>query len=62
MDSLQEIVEDRKVKLHQKESKLFNKNFEPIIKDTINNRTFKLEKSVPSPNQTKGSQSPNFEQ
>lgn len=46
MTSLQEIVDNRKNKLHQRGSKHFNKNYDQIIKDTLSKPTFKLEKSI----------------
>ena len=32
------------------ESKLFNENYENIIKNTIQNRSLKVENSIPNPN------------
>jgi hypothetical protein len=49
MDSLQEIVKERKNIMHQKESKLFNHNYDQIIKHTMQNRVLNVEKSVPAP-------------
>ena len=49
MESLQEIVKSRKVKYHQKEAKLYNENYDNIIKNTIKNRILKVEKSIPNP-------------
>jgi hypothetical protein len=45
LDSLQEIVNSRK---HQRQSKKYNQNYDQIIKDTANNRTLKIEKSIPA--------------
>jgi len=42
-------VKSRKVKYHQKESKLYNENYDNIIKNTIKNRILKVEKSIPNP-------------
>jgi hypothetical protein len=46
MESLQEIVKERKQKNHQKEAKLFNENYENIIKNTMENRRLKVENSI----------------
>ena len=43
MESLQDIVKERKQKMHQKEAKLFNSNYEQILKNTMKNRTVKVE-------------------
>ena len=52
MDSLQEIVDGRKTRYHQRESKLFNEKYEQIIQDAKLNRTLKIETSIPHPQGT----------
>ena len=49
MESLEEIVKDRKTRLHQRESKLFNSNYDQIIKHTMQNRVLNVEQSVTPP-------------
>lgn len=49
MESLQDIVKERKYKMHQKEAKLFNQNYEGIVKNTMENRTLKVENSIIPP-------------
>ena len=49
MESLEEIVKERKEKMHQKECKLFNSNYDNIIKNTLNNRNMKVENSIIGP-------------
>lgn len=46
MESLQEIVKERKQKMHQKEAKLFNSNYDQILKNTMQNRSVKVEQSI----------------
>lgn len=57
MDSLQEIVDSRKTRFHQRESKLFNEKYEQIIQDTKLHRTMKIETSIPQSTE-RGDQSP----
>lgn len=51
MESLQDIVKSRKVHNHQKEAKLFNANYDNIIKNAMSNRILKVEKSIPDPDE-----------
>lgn len=49
MDSLQELVKERKHKMHQRESWQFNEKYDAIIKNTIQNRRVNIEKAIPPP-------------
>ena len=60
MDSLQELVKERKFKMHQKESWQFNDKYDAIIKNTLQNRTVNIEKSIPTPHQESQDQLHNF--
>jgi len=46
MESLQEIVKERKTKFHHKEARDFNLNYHQIIKNTLQNKTLKVENSL----------------
>lgn len=61
MESLEEIVKERKIKMHQKESKLFNSNYDQIIKHTMQNRVLNVEKSINPPPDSFNTQSDEFQ-
>jgi hypothetical protein len=42
MESLQDLVKERKIKMHQKERKDYNNNYEQLIKNTFDNKSLKI--------------------
>ena len=50
MQQLQKIREERKDKMHQKQARNFNEMYDQILNNILQNKTLKVEKSIPDPN------------